>query len=233
MHKQKRGKSPKYFDGIFDITQINVTHTHDTRHRNTQQPTRTNRETTNNTIRYFIPKLSAELDETLKVKMATHSLVSFKNSLKMMYLDSYQIQCTKPHCYVCSHWFITFTTFNESIIVFLIFVLSYFSQKQSPQSQRGQLFSTLVMFIFHFHPLPRPFISFISLKLNLLEKRPFYHCFLSRWVHKQLNLCNFMWKLCKQNLRIKFSLLIKGWCHNNRYLCASLISPVYTNNHII
>ena len=63
LYKYKKGETPKYFDGIFEIQQRNVTHNHDTRYRNRQQPVITNRETTKQTIRYSTPKLQAELSE--------------------------------------------------------------------------------------------------------------------------------------------------------------------------
>ena len=104
LYKQQKGKTPIYFDSVFVNNNNNliVTHTHNTRFQNRQQPIRTNREFTKNTIRYFIPNLLAELDPNLKNRMTTHSLQSFKNSLKKSYIDQYQSQCLKPRCYICS-----------------------------------------------------------------------------------------------------------------------------------
>ena len=102
LYKQKKGKTPRYFDNIFDNHQRNVTHNYNTRNRNMLHPVRTNRETTKNTIRYSTPLLFAELSENLKLQVTTLSLNSFKSSLKKAYLDSYQTQCVKLRCYVCS-----------------------------------------------------------------------------------------------------------------------------------
>ena len=102
LHKQKKGKAPKYFDTIFDTSQNNLTHNHNTRHRNSQQPVITNRETTKNTIRYSIPKLFSNLNNDLREKITSLSLEGFKGNLKKIYLEKYQSQCTKPRCYVCS-----------------------------------------------------------------------------------------------------------------------------------
>ena len=102
LHKQKKGKAPKYFDTIFDTSQNNLTHNHNTRHRNSQQPVITNRETTKNTIRYSIPKLFSNLNNDLREKITSLSLEGFKGNLKKTYLEKYQSQCTKPRCYVCS-----------------------------------------------------------------------------------------------------------------------------------
>ena len=79
-----------------------ATHSHDTRFRNQVQPVRTNREYTKNTIRYYIPSLPLELNNDLRNRITTHSLQSYKASLKKFFIDKYQNQCLKPNCYVCS-----------------------------------------------------------------------------------------------------------------------------------
>ena len=103
LYKHTKGETPKYFDNIFNENHnTQATHSHDTRFRNQVQPVRTNREYTKNTIRYYIPSLPLELNNDLRNRITTHSLQSYKASLKKFFIDKYQNQCLKPNCYVCS-----------------------------------------------------------------------------------------------------------------------------------
>ena len=98
-YKYENNSLPSYFSNMFDSS--GLTHSHNTRNRNTHFHAIPNRQTTNHSIRYYVPQLLLEIPTELKSKIYTHSLPNIKQRVKRLFIDKYQVQCTKRRCYIC------------------------------------------------------------------------------------------------------------------------------------
>ena len=103
IYKYRNDKLPDYFYGMLDDVQIETNHDYNTRHQNTftSQPQTPNRSTTNNSLRYFAPRLLENTPDCITEKLSTHSLDGFNRYAKRHFIDEYKIQCLIPNCYQC------------------------------------------------------------------------------------------------------------------------------------
>ena len=97
----KKGKVPAYFRNTFKFT--GGEHNYNTRNRDRIQPTRTNKKTTDKTLRQYIPVLTETIPNSIMNKIDTHSLQSLKRNTKLFFIEKYESQCNKPNCYICSN----------------------------------------------------------------------------------------------------------------------------------
>ena len=103
VYKYRKGTLPNYFHGMLDDIHVETNHNHNTRHQNTHTPLppRPNRSTTNNSLRYFAPRLIEDTPDCITDKLSTHSLDGVKRYVKRYFIDDYKIQCLIPNCYIC------------------------------------------------------------------------------------------------------------------------------------
>ena len=52
-------------------------------------------------LRHNLPLLLNNLPEIVKEKLMSHSNQAFVNYVKLYFLQSYEITCTRQNCYVC------------------------------------------------------------------------------------------------------------------------------------
>ena len=99
-HKYKNNKLPNFFDGIFDP--LNVTHTHNTRHRNSRRESPSTI-SASQSPRFTIPKIIDEIDQGIISKLQTNSLQSIANITKMTFINQYNETCNIANCYICTN----------------------------------------------------------------------------------------------------------------------------------
>ena len=95
----ENGNTPQHLANIFTLSKHN--HDHNTRYRNLYLVNRPNRHTSRKTLRNYLASLINETPNNIINRIYTHSIDSFKRTVKVFYLDTYQTQCTKRNCYVC------------------------------------------------------------------------------------------------------------------------------------
>ncbi len=78
------------------------THDHATRTQTNIHQTRTNHEFARKCIRHNLPKTINTTPNCILVKIETHSLQGYAGYFKRITLETYQIDCLIPHCYICS-----------------------------------------------------------------------------------------------------------------------------------
>ena len=101
LYKYCHKSLPIYFDTIFNTQE--VTHVYNTRANMLpwQKITRAQRVQTENSIRYFAPKLHNSLPEMVTEKINTHSLNGTANYLRNYLLSLYELDCSIQNCYIC------------------------------------------------------------------------------------------------------------------------------------
>ncbi len=78
------------------------THQHRTRIQTNIHVGRTVHEYAKKCIRYNLPILVNNTTREILCKIDTHSLRSFAGYIKQYYMNSYQVNCTIPQCYICN-----------------------------------------------------------------------------------------------------------------------------------
>ena len=101
-HKFKNGILPQYFIDNFRFRRNAEMHNRVLRHGHRFRPDRVNRHTTDKTLRQYLPDLLNNINLDITNMTHTISLNSFKRKLKSFFLEKYQNQCLKPHCYICN-----------------------------------------------------------------------------------------------------------------------------------
>ena len=99
-YNHENNNLPIYFK---EFVVRNITgHTYNTRRRNDFRSLNINRTSTERTLRQALPKFIQNLPESILNSVNTHSLQTVKRKLKLLYLGSYQTNCSIRNCYVCS-----------------------------------------------------------------------------------------------------------------------------------
>ena len=94
-----KNELPSYFKDFF--TERFPTHQYATRQQNIPLPNTPSRASSQNSIRYYIPKVLDTMPNIIKDKLHTHSFQGFSRYLKMYLVNNYEIDCHLPNCYVC------------------------------------------------------------------------------------------------------------------------------------
>ena len=93
---------PGYFINAFKFTRNSELHNHNTRRRYQYRSANLNRQTTKKILHHYLPTILNDTPQDILNKINTHSIGNYKSRIKIYYIDKYQIQCQKLHCYVCS-----------------------------------------------------------------------------------------------------------------------------------
>ena len=99
-YKYIKDTLPSYFYSFRIVTQGSI-HDHMTRQRDLLRTERTRTTFADKGLRVYLPKLINETPIPLLEKIATHSIQGFSNNIKRTYLNTYESECSTPHCYVC------------------------------------------------------------------------------------------------------------------------------------
>ena len=99
-YHHEKDELPLYFNNI--ITRNISRHTHNTRHRDIFQSIRTNRASSDKTLRHFLPKFLIGIPDDISNAIYTHSLQSVKHKFKTFLLNSYEKDCSIQNCYICN-----------------------------------------------------------------------------------------------------------------------------------
>ena len=91
---------PSYFIKNFKLVRNFEVREHDLRSRLKFRIQRTNKQTTKKAMRFFLPDLLNNTENTHLVSSVT--LDTFKKKIKSSYLDNYASQCHKIRCYICA-----------------------------------------------------------------------------------------------------------------------------------
>ncbi len=100
-YKFKHSSLPHYLNNIPLLPNID-THDNATRTQTNIHQTRTNHEYAKICIRHNLPKTINTTPNCILNKIETHSLQGYAGYFKNITLESYQIDCLIPHCYICS-----------------------------------------------------------------------------------------------------------------------------------
>ena len=86
----------------FILNQNNQIHQHNTRHRNNIYISRTNHTFAKKCLRHSIPYTVNSTPKCILDKIQTHSLQSYTESIKSMYINQYIESCPLINCYICN-----------------------------------------------------------------------------------------------------------------------------------
>ena len=92
---------PKYFTNFFATEPL--VHPYTTRYRDAPRPLIPVRNTTKNSIRFYIPVLLNDTPSCIKDKFYTHSYDGFSKYIKTFFLRQYSEICLIETCYVCNN----------------------------------------------------------------------------------------------------------------------------------
>ena len=98
--KYLKNDLPKYFLD-FDMKLNSDYHDHNTRHKNDFRPNKVNREYAEKCIRNELPHFINNLEDSLKSKFKTHSLISILKYHKKLRISEYNFECSDHLCYAC------------------------------------------------------------------------------------------------------------------------------------
>ena len=100
---------PQFFSS-FDLSTQGAHHSHYTRQRNQIRPNATRTRYADNTLRNYLPALINNTPQNILQKIRTHSILGFSSNVKNNYLNSYNVECSIPDCYVCNRWYVMLWT---------------------------------------------------------------------------------------------------------------------------
>ena len=100
-YKLKHFLLPEYFADFIPPRQSD-NHRYSTRSSNSYQVLRVKHVFAKNNIRYKIPHLLNNTDNSIIGKINTHSLFGFSKFIKYHYIESYSSECVLRNCYVCN-----------------------------------------------------------------------------------------------------------------------------------
>ncbi len=100
-YKFKHGNLPHYVQNM-PLFPSRDTHDHATRTQANIHQARTNHKYAKKCIQHNIPKTINTTPNCILEKIETYSLQVYAGYFKMVTLDSYQVVCFIPHCYICS-----------------------------------------------------------------------------------------------------------------------------------
>ena len=97
-YKFENNSLPEYFDCMFETNN----NAYDTRITRTQYCIkRTKTSSADNVLRHIIPKKLDNISSSVINKVRTHSLQGFIEYGRIHLIGQYQVECTKPECYIC------------------------------------------------------------------------------------------------------------------------------------
>ena len=99
-YKYLHNDLPRYLQNWRFVFKYEV-HGHDTRDKNKIYTYKIKHEFTKKCLRHNLPLLLNNLPEIVKEKLMTHSSQGFVNYVKLYFLQSYEVICTRQNCYVC------------------------------------------------------------------------------------------------------------------------------------
>ena len=100
-YKFRNRQLPHYLQDL-PIQYNSETHQHHTRIQDNIHVGRTTHEYAKRCIRYDLPMVINKTPREILSKIDTHSLRGFAGYIKQYYMNSYQVNCTIPHCYICA-----------------------------------------------------------------------------------------------------------------------------------
>ena len=90
---------PGYFQNMFTVTP--TAHSYNTRFRDVPRMPLPVRNSTMNTLRFYIPALVNETSTNILDKIHTHSYFGYSSYAKLTFVNQYSDICNIPDCYVC------------------------------------------------------------------------------------------------------------------------------------
>jgi hypothetical protein len=100
-YKFKKGQLPHYLQNL-PIKYNSETHQHYTRIQDNIHVNRTAHQYAKKCIRYDLPVVINSTPRQILTKIEPHSLRGFTGYIKQHFLNSYQVNCTIPGCYICA-----------------------------------------------------------------------------------------------------------------------------------
>ena len=101
-YKYLHNDLPRYLQNWRFVFKCEV-HGHDTRYKNKIYTYKIKHEFAKKCLRHNLPLLLNNLPEIVKEKLMSHSTQGFVNYVKLYFLQSYEVICTRQNCYVCMH----------------------------------------------------------------------------------------------------------------------------------
>jgi hypothetical protein len=99
-YKYCNDQLPAYFKS-FQLRAQNSLHNYNTRRNNSIISRRTNTVFARNCLKHYLPTLINTLPHLVTDKIYTHSFDGFSTYIKKWIIDSYDIECRIPNCYIC------------------------------------------------------------------------------------------------------------------------------------
>ncbi len=97
-------KLPNYFSKTWFVLNLNSDiHHYNTRNKNNLHATRTNHKFAKKCLRKSIPNTINSVPNKIRNKTKTHSMQTFVNDIKALYLANYKVTCSIANCYICNN----------------------------------------------------------------------------------------------------------------------------------
>ena len=100
-YKYKNDKLPHYLQNL-PLQPNTDTHNYATRTQHNIHHPKTQHEYAKKCIRFNMPKVINSSPNEILHKITTHSLQGYSGYIKQYILNSYEVNCTIPHCYICN-----------------------------------------------------------------------------------------------------------------------------------
>ena len=100
--KYENNLLPSYFSDMF--LPVNIEHGHNTRQADQDRPQRPNKQSSEKTLRYYMPTFLENIPESIKEKAQTHCIQGFVGYAKLIFMNEYMLfECTDPDCWPCNN----------------------------------------------------------------------------------------------------------------------------------